>query len=817
MRKDLVVVALFALVVSVCLADNVDDVPELGENLALGKPYTMTKPNYRYCTEDGDKTQLTDGVYTEGNFWTQETTVGWNGTRLRYINIDLGRDYPIKGLSFNTAAGRAGVHWPAFILIFVSGDGQAWHEVGELVALSSRHDQLPDYGEDCVRRLWTDQLKTHGRYVQLCIHPVATYVFVDEIEVYRGDEAWANQPYEGEAVSDVQDHMTERQTLRTIQEQFLRDLEAVNADIQELPTEGRAEFDRRAQALAEAIDKMPLVRMADFRAVLPMTELERDVFRLQAAVWRAQNKALLRAWTKHRWEPLAPSEEPESSGPSPVVEVHMMDNEYRAGVFNLTNAADRDERLRLRVTGLPGGENPGYIRVHEVLTVGTNRFVAVSAALPEARRIGRDYLITVPAGMTRQVWLSFHPEGLSPGIHAGTVELRSLQQPKIEVPIRLRIYPLRFPDETTLLVGGWSYTNSERVYGVTPRNRRDLIAHLQEHYVNAPWATSAALPEGTYDAAGKMIKAPDTANFDQWVALWPQAKMYMVFKAVTIQRSAFAGSDVDTELFNVKVGNWAHFWAEHMRELGLKPSQLGVLICDEPGHKEGYDLITAWARAIEAAEPDLVTWEDPQPREDKDCLEMFASVDVLCPHRPVFIRSADWYRELFLGQLRQGRQLWFYSADGPARCFDPFSYYLVQEWHCFKIGAKGSCFWAFGDNSRVSCWNEYAAGPGGGGPFCPVYLDDTSVTAAKYMEAIREGVEDYEYLTMLSARVAELEQDGISDDKIAPAQELLATACDRVMAMENGPNYRWDEKKDRAIADRVRIEILRMLTDLSKL
>ena len=137
----------------------------------------------------------------------------------------------------------------------------------------------------------------------------------------------------------------------------------------------------------------------------------------------------------------------------------------------------------------------------------------------------------------------------------------------------------------------------------------------------------------------------------------------------------------------------------------------------------------------------------------------------------------------------------------------------MQQWHCFKVGAKGSCFWAFGDNGNVSCWNEYPAE--GNGPYCPTYLDDESITAAKYMEAIREGVQDYEYLTMLKNRVGALEKKGIPAEELSQATKLLETACDRVMAMEKGANYRWDEEKDRGVADRVRVEILNALSELS--
>ena len=91
------------------------------KNLALGRPYTMSpRPNYSYCTDPGDATQLTDGVCTEGYFWTQKTTVGWGGGAPAFITIDLGHVHPIGGASFRTAAGVAGVEWPASLFVFSS-------------------------------------------------------------------------------------------------------------------------------------------------------------------------------------------------------------------------------------------------------------------------------------------------------------------------------------------------------------------------------------------------------------------------------------------------------------------------------------------------------------------------------------------------------------------------------------------------------------------------------------------------------------------------------------------------------------------------
>jgi len=787
--------------------------PDLGENLALHRTYTLAPPgNYSYCTDPDDKTQLTDGVYTEGYFWTQKTTVGWQG-QTPIITLDLGQDVPIKGVTYNTAAGIAGGYWPAQILVFASPDSQSWHEVGDLVKLHRQHTPLPLYGEYQVHRLWTDQLRTHGRYLALWVEPTGACTFADEIEVYRGEDAWLQQPYAGAAVASISEAIRQRATDGVIQAQLRRDLATVQAGLAALPAALRPALAQRAAQLAAAIEAMAPVPMEGFRAVLPMTDLERDIFRLQAAVWRAAGQPPLRLWTKHRWDMLEPAEEPAGATP-PLLEVHAMNNEVRAAVLNLTNAADREEEVRVRVTGLPGGDDPSYVQVYEVLTVGTRRFVAVSAALPEARRAGPDVLVTVPAGMTRQVWFSFHPTSLAAGTHAGKVVVTPSSGRALSAPLRLTIYPLRLPDQLTLCVGGWEYTNADRQYGVTPENRQALTSYLREHCVNGPWATGQAFPFGEYDAAGNLVKEPDTANFDNWVKLWPGAKMYMGAPSF---RPEFAGAKLGTEQFDLRVGNWARFWVRHMRALGLSPGQLGWAIFDEPSTKEKYDFVTAYARAIKRAAPELTIWEDPQPQEDKDCLEMFASVDILCPNRTNFLAREDWYREMFRSQGRQGRVLWFYSCSNPARSFDPFSYYLLQEWQCFQEGATGSCFWAFGDNARVSCWNEFAAEGMSPGPYCPLYLDDTSVTGAKYMEAIREGAQDYEYLTMLRNRTAELARRGVPAAKLAAARQLLVSGPERVLALEKGPNYRWDETKDRGVQDRVRVEILRALTELAKL
>ncbi len=785
-------------------------------NLARGRPYTMNpQPNYSYCTDPGDATQLTDGVLTEGYFWTQKTTVGWSGGAPAFITIDLGRLHPIGGASFRTAAGVAGVEWPASLAVFTSDDGKEWFAAGDLVELSEA-GAPPPMGKHATHVFRTGKLRTRGRLVQFACVPTGSYLFVDEIEVFEGDAALLQEPRRGDAVASVPQFMDTLQLTRLLKAQLRRDLAAAREDIEspDTPAADKTTLAKTARELEERVAAMPLVPPESFRAVLPMSDLEREVFRLQAAAWRAQGKPALRVWKSHRWDPLDPSGEPTKDAPPPELDVSLMSHEWRADVLNLTNAADSDRQVRVRVDGLPGGANPGYVSVHEVLHAGTRHFVAVAAALPLARRDGDAWAVTVPAGMTRQVWLSFHPTDVAAGTHSGRLLLDDGSGSR-SVRLTLRIAPLRLPDETTLRLGGWSYTNEERMYGVTPRNREALVQLLREHHVNAPWATRRALPDGKYDREGDLIEPPDTANFNAWVKLWPGAKQYMVFAGIGDYgsvRSAFAGSEAGTPLFAKKVGAWIRFWADHMRAKGLKPSQLGLLLVDEPNRKEQYDATVAWTKAIKAAEPEVLVWVDAVPRELETCREMLAAVDILVPNRAAWTEKDDAYRKLFLGQRDAGRQLGLYSCSGPARCFDPYAYYLLQQWHVFAIGGRWAGFWAFGDNGGTSCWNEYVAK--GNGPYCPLYLDETSVTAAKYLEAVREGVQDYEYLVMLRDRIGELERTRLNHPRLAEAKTLLATAPGRVLKAKSAAEYRWDAPKDRTLADRVRVEILDMLAAL---
>ena len=763
------------------------------DNIALGKPYTLDpRPNYSYCTDPGDKTQLTDGVYTKGYFWTQKSTVGWQGVGGVTITLDLGAVQPIRGVSFNTAAGRAGVTWPAGIVILVSDDGKSYHPAGELVNLDMRHGPAPaDYA---IHRYWTDELRTHGRFVSVLVMPGGPYTFVDEIEVYKGEPDWVKLPFEGEGVADAKAYQ-----LHAIFEQRIRkDLAAVRESAAKLKDETSKQIQAELDAIERKIPLQPRRHDPNARVTLPLNPLHERVFRAQAMVWRARKAAPLTASPANPWDPLNITGAP-PRGTAGGVQVAMMQNEYRAAALNISNAGDGAAGLRLQISGLPGGLNPPCVTVHEVAWTDTRKGVAVAAALPEARRDGDAFIITVPSGMTRQVWFTFHPADIKPGVYRGAISLAG-GKTKLREPLTLRVFPLRFPGRPTIHLGGWDYSDSPNGRDVTLENREAFIRHLREHFVDSPWASAAVLPYNL-----------DTARFDEWVRLWPGARQYCVFASVGEQ---IGKARIGTPEFDTKVREWVTFWADHAKQLGLKPEQLCILLVDEPAEAKRDNIILPWAKAVRAANTGVKIWEDPTHRDPAAAnQEMMALCHVLCPNRPMFLEGGPKFRDYYAQRHAAGAEMAFYSCNIGSRLADPYSYFRLQAWTAWQCDARTSFFWAFSDSGGGSSWNEYAMTHST--CYTPLFLEPAAVTGGKEMEAIRESAEDYEYLVMLRDCVAAAEKAGKKSPAIERAKQLLATAADRVLNAPDAGQLMWAEPKDRTVADHVRVEILEAISALA--
>jgi hypothetical protein len=124
-------------------------------------------------------------------------------------------------------------------------------------------------------------------------------------------------------------------------------------------------------------------------------------------------------------------------------------------------------------------------------------------------------------------------------------------------------------------------------------------------------------------------------------------------------------------------------------------------------------------------------------------------------------------------------------------------------------------FWAFPQTTNSkSSWNEYITG---GVEFSPFFIDANSVTAGKYMEACREGIEDYEYFAMLRSAIDDASSKGVTESALLnQAQQLLVQEPNIVLG--SGPTsinqYQWNDGFDRTQADKSRKKLLPVLEDI---
>ncbi len=778
-------------------------------NVARGCPVRFNPaPNYGLCTDPEDARQLTDGEYSAGYFWVQRGTVGWSGAQMITITLDLGTVQPIAGLSFNTAAGAAQVTWPRALHTAVSDDGYIWREAGNLVAMSKR----PPRRGYAVHRYVVSGLKTRGRFVRLVVVPGGPYVFCDEIEVLRGPESLLAGPAPGRLARDsVLSSPADWNPTRTgIYRRLRADLEAARAALRaaRLPAARKKELQARLDSAEQAIFDIADPDPETFRTLFPLNDTHARILAIHAPILRARGLPPFFAWHKHRYAFLRPHEAPRSAPAAPpTLSLRLMGGEFRAESFLLTNTTEQPVTARVRVQGLPGAPYPEWLRLSAVPWTDTAQGVPVAAALPDAETADGAYLVPVPAGITRKVWLTVDSAALTPGQYQGELLVEAVGPP-LRLPLRLNISPIRM-QTPRLSLGMWDYTNGGGVYGISRRNVDAAIRLQRSHFVDTPWATSGALrwPGAEAFDAQHRLKAPLTFDaLDQWIDQWPGARNYFVFAAVN---DTFAGAKIGTAAFNGRVASWAKALAQHLRDRGLKPEQLGILLVDEPQTDEQDAIIAAWAGAIKAAAPELTLFEDPiweRPDQAK-IQEALTRVDILCPNVSLFYRGGPAVARYFAQRQAAGQKLWFYQCSGPARLFDPSRYHRLQSWHAFRYGAVGIGFWAFGDTGGAkSSWNEYAAS---GTAYAPAFLGVADATDSVHWQAVREGIEDYEYLAMLRDAAARAEDPRLK----TRAEALLAEASAAVIGRYR-PEYDWSRGTGHDAPDRYRLRVLSLLEQM---
>jgi hypothetical protein len=783
---------------------------EAEDSIAMKKPYTLTpKPNYHYCTDPGDAVQLTDGIYSQGYFWTQKTTVGWNNVAPAYVTIDLGKVEPIRGVSWSCAAGVAGVTWPECLYVLVSDDKKAWTYLGDLCELGTVSRQPPEKGY-AQFRYTTDTLRGRGRFVSI-VAAAQPFCFVDEIEVWRGEDAWLQGELPGKRTGDLKAFYAESCVRSGMAGRMRADARTILAQAKALSPSVYESLKTTMVATESLIPICAEKADASLQTVLPYpASLHETILSLHARVLCAAGIKAPLVWKSNRWDPLELTALPPSGAGTSGIALDLMRGEVRGETFNLTNPGEGALFLMLTLERLPETAN---MELREVLTTDTKSRVPVATALRpleyDARR--NVFLMRVPGGCTRQVWVSCRRPACAAGTYRGELHVVSDDgQFGKRLTLKVRVRALDFPKQPALHVGGWDYVQGKADYYKAPGNVEANLALMRDLYVDSPWATAAVFPQGaTFGGDGKLLneEALDFSAWDAWVTRWHDARKFCVFFSVG---ESFNGEKMGTPRFTAMLGTWLRAWTRHMLKQGLKPDQLVILLVDEPHDRKQDAVIVTWAAAVRAADLGVALFEDPTYENPaKGDPAMFAACDVLCPNTPMMLAQGEPFRAFYRAQQAAGKTLWLYSCSGPAKLLDPITYHRAQAWLAFQMGAEGSFYWAFGCGGGIGdSWRAYAQAYS---EYSPYFVGPDSVTESKHSEAIREGVQDYEYLHMLRDAVARVKPSGDADAWVARAEALLTDGVAEAVRAVTASNLLWQVEKDRSAMDAVRARALDLL------
>ncbi|HET7824232.1 MAG TPA: hypothetical protein VFK90_02820 [Anaeromyxobacter sp.] len=421
----------------------------------------------------------------------------------------------------------------------------------------------------------------------------------------------------------------------------------------------------------------------------------------------------------------------------------------------------------------------------------------------------------VPAGESRAIWVDvFVPEGTPPGAYRGTVEVESAGRPVATVRVELRVRAFSLPSTATLRSAfGFSVDVVCRAHE-GGRFCRDgaQATPLVERYVRAALDHRVTLMTPYYT----LPSGASWREFDEAVApfLEGTARTRLRGARLTAFRASYRRkADPGWERSRTELVR-AHF-----RERGWA-DRLFDYTYDEP--RACVPEVPARARVAHAAGVrTLVTTDVERLRAcgwDDD-------VDILCPLvnqvHPAGGASERARYAAFLS--RPGKELWWYqscmshgcheesscgeeqerdTAHGyPSYAIDaPAILARAMEWLSFSYGVAGELYW---DTVAKldSAWRDDGlcgfGGQGDGTLFYPGRPDVIGGTSSVPVETIRlklvrEGMEDYEYLALLSS---------LGGDRRAAEEEARRVFPAAPRASETTPEALYDAR--RRIADRI--------------
>lgn len=370
------------------------------------------------------------------------------------------------------------------------------------------------------------------------------------------------------------------------------------------------------------------------------------------------------------------------------------------------------------------------------------------------------------AGQTRSIWITVHvPRDTPPGDYTGKVNLGGVGFGTY-IPLKLHVYGFNLPERPTL-------RTIARIWQEHPGYDDLFRKDLQEHRCSGTSQLSGIKAELK---DGQMVV--DVSGLHAAVERDLRPYGFEVFNVPNVFLGDWSG------LFN-KEGKWFgvpvftpefdQAFTSYCRQVGDALRTQGVLpyalwqVWDEP-HDEWIAKVQHLARLVKQAVPEARIYMTAAVND-----QLTDTVNIWClPWPSTYLPVAEQARA-------KGAELWAYENE--LYSMDVADSSLLMRgylWRLKRYGIKGVEWWAI-SSWKSDPWtvpNQYEPQNGGGFFIYPTPDRKGAPIDSLRWEMYREGVEDYDILTLLAQEQDRaLNQLGINDERLSgeeQARELAA-------------------------------------------
>ncbi len=502
-------------------------------------------------------------------------------------------------------------------------------------------------------------------------------------------------------------------------------------------------------------------------------------------------------WTTHSLEKIRPYDRVPEHAPQSV-KIQAARNEFEPFQVVLRAESPAIDAVDIEVTDLRGksGVIPSakYISAYLVrylnlktpssVTGGTGEWP--DPLVPRVDRYANERRNAFPfkltAGRNQPIWIDVYvPPSTPAGLYSGHVNIMMAGKPRVSIPLDLEVWNFQLPSTSSLVTTfGFSGNSAVRAHYDSYTGSKDIEDLTRVYHKAALWHR-ISLDSNAGVAPALAIKDDHVQvswdTYDSVVEPFMDGTVFTSNDPLSGARATSLAMTTPSLLLTTS-GQRIEYWrqiAAHFREKGWF-DRLFHYVWDEPQPKD-FPALIELGKTAHRADPALKNLvAAPLDPNWSNVIDIWSPAINCFERKPFFggFCNPMAERSAYDTELAKGKRLWWYQACGSHGCdivggdyFRGWPSYVIDdapvrnrmmEWLTWKYGIGGELYYSTTEAyAKKDPWKDvYLFGGNGDGtlfyPGRPDVIGGTSHIPVESirLKLIREGLEDYEYLTILS-------------------------------------------------------------------